>query len=68
MRSRQPRNAAEAALPPAVSTAGEPLTDRGRASRRTAGEPPDDMTLVIPLLAKDTTPLTDFCEYWLNAM
>jgi len=26
------------------------------------------MTLVIPLLAKDTTPLTDFCEYWLNAM
>jgi len=26
------------------------------------------MTLVIPLLARDTTPLTDFCEYWLNAM
>jgi hypothetical protein len=30
-------------------------------------EPPDDITLVIPLRAKDGMPLPDFYEYWLNA-
>jgi hypothetical protein len=28
---------------------------------------PDDMTLVIPLRAKDGLPLPDFYDYWLNA-
>ena len=28
---------------------------------------PDDMTLVIPLRAKDGMTLPDFYDYWLNA-
>jgi hypothetical protein len=31
------------------------------------GEPTDDLTLVIPLRAKDAMALPDFYEYWLNA-